>query len=347
MATNFSFGSQATAGKPAQTSLFTMPGSTPATTGGFSFGGTGDNKSTGLNLTTTATTQAAVAGQQKPLGFTMPGMAAPAAAAPLAAATTTTAAPAPAFSLTSSAAPSFSASSSLFSSSTTAAQPAKTTASLLQQTSTTQPSTTATSLVTSTNVTAAPSSIGTSMNFVQLEETINKWTLELEEQEKMFVNQNTQLIAWDMQLVKNGEKIIELNKSVIEVKLLQQQLDHELDFILAQQRELDECLTLLSKELSTTPVNIDAQREHTYHMAESLDTQLKQMSEDLKEIIEHLNESNRTQDSTDPVIQIGHILNAHMNSLQWVDDHVIQIQNKLDEVTKLHDVHRRENERPF
>lgn len=36
-------------------------------------------------------------------------------------------------------------------------------------------------------------------------------------------------------------------------------------------------------------------------MTENVDTQLKQMSEDLKEIIEHLNETNRTQDTSDPV----------------------------------------------
>lgn len=36
-------------------------------------------------------------------------------------------------------------------------------------------------------------------------------------------------------------------------------------------------------------------------MAETLDTQLKQMSEDLKEIIEHLNESNKLQEMSNPV----------------------------------------------
>lgn len=36
-------------------------------------------------------------------------------------------------------------------------------------------------------------------------------------------------------------------------------------------------------------------------MAENMDTQLKQMSEDLKEIIEHLNESNKKEDNNDPV----------------------------------------------
>lgn len=47
------------------------------------------------------------------------------------------------------------------------------------------------------------------------------------------------------------------------------------------------------------------------------------------------------------IVQIGKILNAHMNSLQWIDEHILQIQNKLDEVSKLHDLHRRENERSF
>lgn len=36
-------------------------------------------------------------------------------------------------------------------------------------------------------------------------------------------------------------------------------------------------------------------------MAETLDTQLKQMSEDLREVIENINETSRTQDSSDPV----------------------------------------------
>lgn len=81
-------------------------------------------------------------------------------------------------------------------------------------------------------------------------------------------------------------------------------------------------------------------------MAENMDTQLKQMSEDLKEIIEHLNESNKKEDN-DPVSQIGRILNAHMNSLQWIDRNTTQISTLLDQITKMHDMHRRDNERSF
>lgn len=47
------------------------------------------------------------------------------------------------------------------------------------------------------------------------------------------------------------------------------------------------------------------------------------------------------------IVQIGRILNAHMGSLQWIDQMTVNIQNQLETVTKLHDTHRRENDRSF
>lgn len=60
------------------------------------------------------------------------------------------------------------------------------------------------------------------MNYRQLEESINKWTLDLEEQEKIFLNQATQVNAWDRLLTMNGEKIVSLYDAVEKVKLDQQ-----------------------------------------------------------------------------------------------------------------------------
>jgi Nsp1-like C-terminal region. len=56
-------------------------------------------------------------------------------------------------------------------------------------------------------------------------------------------------------------QIVGLNNAVERVKLEQQQLDNELDFILAQQRELEECLAPLEKELGSNGV-ADPEREH-------------------------------------------------------------------------------------
>ena len=108
-------------------------------------------------------------------------------------------------------------------------------------------------------------------------------------------------------------------------------MEHELDYVVGQQKELQDCLVLLEKELASLSVS-DPEREYTYRLAEDLDTQLKRMSEDLKEIIEHLNQANRTQDSSDPIVQIGKILNAHMNSLQWLDQQTTLLNQKIQQI---------------
>lgn len=193
-------------------------------------------------------------------------------------------------------------------------------------------------------VQSAPS--GNQMNYFQLEEFINKWTLELEEQEKLFTNQATQVNAWDKVLLSNGEKIVELNESVEKVKAEQGALEQELEFIAAQHAELEECIVPLEEELAKIP-QVDMERGQTYCLAESLDSQLKQMSEDLKEVVEHLNEANKYSDPNDPIVQIGKILNAHMSSLQWIEQSTSTITQRLEDISKLHETIRKDNERSF
>jgi len=150
--------------------------------------------------------------------------------------------------------------------------------------------------------------------------------------------------------MSNGEKITVLNDAVERVKHDQQRLDLELDFIHAQQSELEELLLPLEKSIESGQ-NINVQqhayleREHTYHLAESIDAQLKRMSEDIREIIEHVNTANRAQDDNDPVQQIAKILNAHMDALQWVDQNTVGLQRRLEGVSKLYETQKRENEK--
>lgn len=49
------------------------------------------------------------------------------------------------------------------------------------------------------------------MTFSQIEEMINKYTSELEEQEKVFINQATQVNSWDNLLNKNSKKVSPIN----------------------------------------------------------------------------------------------------------------------------------------
>uniref|UniRef100_A0ABM0MR93 Nuclear pore glycoprotein p62-like n=1 Tax=Saccoglossus kowalevskii TaxID=10224 RepID=A0ABM0MR93_SACKO len=189
------------------------------------------------------------------------------------------------------------------------------------------------------------------MNYRQLEESINKWTVDLEEQEKVFLTQATQVNAWDRLLIENGEKIKVLHGDVEKVKVDQQRLEHELDFILSQQRELEDMLKPLEESVKTQQSSVyaqhaDIEREHTYQMAENIDAQLKRMAQDLKEIIEHVNNMNTSsQDSNDPIQQVAKILNAHMDSLQWVDQNTALLNRKVDEISKQNEIVRKQQER--
>ncbi|XP_014092589.1 nuclear pore glycoprotein p62 [Bactrocera oleae] len=244
--------------------------------------------------------------------------------------TTTSVAAAPAFSLTS-AKPTTTALPTLGTLSTSTAPATGGFANLSTATKTTE----------STAVTNA-----SHLTYNQLEEHINKWTLELEEQEKVFADQATQINAWDKILISNNHKILELNDAVQKVKSDQQTLEQELEFIATQHKELEESIVPLQKEFLKLP-QVDVERSQTYLLVENLDTQLKQMSEDLKEIIDNLNDANKGQDSTDPIIQIGKILNAHMSSLQWIESSTTNISTKLDDITKMHESFKRESERSF
>ncbi|XP_036596376.1 nuclear pore glycoprotein p62 isoform X3 [Trichosurus vulpecula] len=199
-----------------------------------------------------------------------------------------------------------------------------------------------------------PSQVGVTpvMTYAQLESLINKWSLELEDQEKHFLQQATQVNAWDRTLIENGEKITSLHREVEKVKLDQKRLDQELDFILSQQKELEDLLAPLEeavKEQSGTIYlqHADEEREKTYKLAENIDAQLKRMAQDLKEIIEHLNTSGGPPDTSDPLQQICKILNAHMDSLQWIDQNSALLQRKVEEVSKVCEGRRKEQERSY
>lgn len=84
----------------------------------------------------------------------------------------------------------------------------------------------------------------------------------------------------------------------------------------------------------------------SYQLAEGIDSQLKRMAQDLKDIIDHLNTTNASsQDSKNPIHQIAKILNLHMESLQWIDQNSAAMQRKVDEVARLYETRRREQER--
>ncbi|KAM4798610.1 nucleoporin-62 C-terminal-like protein isoform X1 [Urocitellus parryii] len=189
------------------------------------------------------------------------------------------------------------------------------------------------------------------MTYGQLDGLINKWSLELEDQEKYFLRQATRVNAWDCTLIENAEEISILHGEVEKVKLDQKRLEQELDFILSQQRELEDLLTPLEKTVKDQSESVylqheDKEYERIYKLAETIDAQLKRMSQDLKDITGHLNTFGNPAATTDRLQHICKILNAHLDSLQWINQNSGMMQKKVEEITKIfEDFQSKEQER--
>ncbi|XP_026945299.1 nucleoporin-62 C-terminal-like protein [Sagmatias obliquidens] len=187
------------------------------------------------------------------------------------------------------------------------------------------------------------------MTYGQLSGLVNKWSLELEDQEKHFLHQVTQVNAWDYTLIENGETIIALHGEVQKVKQDQKRLEEELYFILSQQKELEDLLTPLEESIKDESGSVclqhtDEERERIYQLAEDVYARLKRTAQDLKDIIEYLNTFGSPADTTGPLQQICKILNAHMDFLQWIHQTSGMLQRNVEEIEVFEHRHYREQE---
>lgn len=179
-----------------------------------------------------------------------------------------------------------------------------------------------------------------SMTFEDLERKCNEWKKELDIQEEAFLKRATQINAWDRLVSANSEKITELNEYMKKVRQDQERLDRELDFVVSQQKELEEMLEPLEQQAKTMESasiqhHTDVERASTYQTATKVNNQLRMMAEAIKEIIEHINDSNKAASDSSAMDQISKILNAHMDALQYIQSGIGTLQEKTEDINKL------------
>ncbi|XP_014256108.1 nuclear pore glycoprotein p62-like [Cimex lectularius] len=170
----------------------------------------------------------------------------------------------------------------------------------------------------------------------QFENNVNKWTLDLMDQEKDFINKATQINEWDKIIKKNGNSLNAMCQTIKNVMICQKQIICDLDFIKSQQAELEKVVVSMESDPNRLQTNRNEdQRRQLYELAESIDTNMKRLSEDLKEVIETINENVMGgYNPNDPILQIGRILNANVNSLKWIDDYSNKIKHTFEKVAK-------------
>uniref|UniRef100_A0A023GC68 Putative nuclear pore glycoprotein p62 ixodes scapularis nuclear pore glycoprotein p62 n=1 Tax=Amblyomma triste TaxID=251400 RepID=A0A023GC68_AMBTT len=214
----------------------------------------------------------------------------------------------------------------------------------------TQPSTAATTVAAATAAAAtattqapAPTSSSdapsSSSHYRLLEDSVNHWKGELEELERNIINQATQVDTRDRLLLANAERVAQLNGLVERAQLDQQRLDHELDYVASQQAELERLLEPLESAMRTTPAlsvqqHANLEREHTYHLADDVSSELSGMSRDIRDIVEQLNAASASAAQGKPLQQISKVLNSHMDALMWIQHNADQMKQKIQDMER-------------
>uniref|UniRef100_A0A131YL64 Nuclear pore complex protein Nup62 n=1 Tax=Rhipicephalus appendiculatus TaxID=34631 RepID=A0A131YL64_RHIAP len=81
----------------------------------------------------------------------------------------------------------------------------------------------------------------------------------------------------------SAERVEQLSSQVERAQLVQQQLEHKMDYIAAQQRELKRLQAHLEAAMTQAPAlsvqqETDLERENTNHMAEDINSELNSAS---------------------------------------------------------------------
>ncbi|ODM87986.1 Nuclear pore glycoprotein p62 [Orchesella cincta] len=167
------------------------------------------------------------------------------------------------------------------------------------------------------------------MTYRQLQESLNKFMKDIQEEENSFYEQALKVNVWDRTLVSNGERIGHLNTAVEKIITDHSRLENTLSCLKSQETEFKNLLASL--ESSLPPGNkyyVDPARAEIFNSADSVGQELIEISNDLKLVIEHINERNNSssQNSNSQLVQIMKIVNEHSDALLWVEKHVMYLE---------------------
>lgn len=185
-----------------------------------------------------------------------------------------------------------------------------------------------------------------------IEEIVNKWSADLETHVREFNKLAGEVAVWDRTLVDNSNNLAALYSHVLAAEREQNDIDQSLDHIEQQQKDLSAILDTYEKSteeilggqggslraLDTGPA--DNERDKNYMLATELHTHLDDLSGSLMQMIDFVNTHTlssgdaKSQQGEDAMAKIAQILSSHLESLQWIDSAVREVENKIMEVEK-------------
>lgn len=177
----------------------------------------------------------------------------------------------------------------------------------------------------------------------------------MENQVQEFQRQAVSLAEWDKKIIKNAERVGKLNNKVSEIEQLQRDVEQGISYVTAQQAELEALLDGIDRELpkmnaalGKTPLaGTDAERNKTFELAESVQVQINDVSQQLSRMVEQINTASvaATEAPSEGMTAVAQILNNHMEVLAWIEQQVSNLQRSTLETQKLSERAHTEHER--
>ncbi|KAF9222101.1 hypothetical protein BS17DRAFT_881525 [Gyrodon lividus] len=187
-----------------------------------------------------------------------------------------------------------------------------------------------------------------------IEEIVNKWTFDLDNHVREFNKLAGEVAVWDRALMENGNNLAAIYSHVLAVEREQSDIEQALDHIEQQQKDLSSTLDTYERSaeeilggqggslraLDTGPA--DTERDKNYMLATELHAHLDDLSGSLTQMIDSVNALSLTpagngsvqHGSEDPMIQISQILSSHLESLQWIDGALREVEGSVNEVER-------------
>ncbi|KAL3237306.1 hypothetical protein MRX96_048189, partial [Rhipicephalus microplus] len=143
------------------------------------------------------------------------------------------------------------------------------------------------------------------MTYGLLEESVDQWMREMGDLERSFIDQATGVNARDHALMTSAERVSQLSSQVQRAQLDHRQLRQKLEYMTAQQEELERLLAPLEAAMKRAPglsvqQHADLQREDTYLMVEDIYSQLSSVSQNVRNLTAQLNAANASVVQDEP-----------------------------------------------
>lgn len=184
---------------------------------------------------------------------------------------------------------------------------------------------------------------------MNLDDVINKWSDEIDDLAQQFDSAAAMVSKWDRSIVANDKSIEALWVETQSCTVAHTELSENLDTILAQQGDLHQMLDALEKDMDEVDrkansnasntdggggVAADNEREAMHALASEVMGSLDAMALSIRDLVLDLNKTSAGEGVSDPVGQVVAVLNAHLDSLQYLDESAGQLQKRLSEVSR-------------